>query len=184
MREIAAIRRFEGNLLEIASKLKPDLGASIAINGACLSAVKSEANSFAVELSSHSREQLAIENFAPNARVHLEPALKYGDSIDGHLLQGHVDGIGTLIRRIKRESGEDFFFRLPEHLLPYVSLKGSIALDGVSLTISGLKGVEIMLSIIPISLAHTLFSSFSPGRRVHVETDLLARYAARILEFR
>ena len=136
-----------------------------------------------MELSSESASHLALENLCSGASVHLEPALRYGASIDGHLIQGHIDALGKLISTQVRPSGSDFFVRLPEHILPFVAHKGSIAIEGVSLTISEIKGDIIRLSIIPITLKDTLFSEFKQGRRLHIETDLLARYVARVLEF-
>ena len=173
----------DGKTLSIASKLEVSMGASVAVNGACLSVVKYDSKGFCVELSSESASHLALENLCSGASVHLEPALRYGASIDGHLIQGHIDALGKLISTQVRPSGSDFFVWLPEHILPFVALKGSIAIEGVSLTISEIKGDIIRLSIIPITLKDTLFSEFKQGRRLHIETDLLARYVARVLEF-
>ena len=173
----------DGKTLSIVSKLEVSMGASVAVNGACLSVVKYDSKGFCVELSSESASHLALENLCSGASVHLEPALRYGASIDGHLIQGHIDALGKLISMQLRPSGSDFFVRLPAHILPFVAHKGSIAIEGVSLTISEIKGDIIRLSIIPITLKDTLFSEFKQGRRLHIETDLLARYAARVLEF-
>lgn len=173
----------DGKTLSIASALEVSLGASVAVNGACLSVVKYDSKGFSVELSSESASHLALENLRSGASVHLEPALRYGASIDGHLIQGHIDALGELVSVEVRPSGSDFFIRLPEAILPFVAHKGSIAIEGVSLTISEIDGRVIRLSIIPITLKDTLFGEFKQGRRLHIETDLLARYAARILEF-
>ena len=173
----------DGKTLSIASELEVSMGASVAVNGACLSVVKYDSKGFCVELSSESASHLALENLCSGASVHLEPALRYGASIDGHLIQGHIDALGKLISTQVRPSGSDFFVRLPEHILPFVAHKGSIAIEGVSLTISEIKGDIIRLSIIPITLKDTLFGEFKQGRRLHIETDLLARYVARVLEF-
>lgn len=173
----------DGKRLSVASKLEVSMGASVAVNGACLSVVSFDSKGFCVELSSESANHLALENLRSGASVHLEPALRYGASIDGHLIQGHIDALGVLEGVEVRPSGSDFFVRLPEQILPFVAHKGSIAIEGVSLTISEIKGDIIRLSIIPITLKDTLFGEFKQGRRLHIETDLLARYAMRILEF-
>lgn len=173
----------DGKKLQIASNLKVGLGDSVAVNGACLSVVKYDNKSFCVELSTESANVLALENFSVNSLVHLEPAMCLGDSIHGHLVQGHIDGLGVLEDTKKNPSGVDYFVRLPKHILPFIAHKGSIAAEGVSLTISEIKGDIMRLSIIPLTLKDTLFESFVLGRRLHIESDLLARYAARILEF-
>lgn len=173
----------DGKRLSVASKLEVSMGASVAVNGACLSVVSFDSKGFCVELSSESAGHLALENLRSGASVHLEPALRYGASIDGHLIQGHIDALGELVSVEVRPSGSDFFVRLPEQILPFVAHKGSIAIEGVSLTISEIKGDIIRLSIIPITLKDTLFGEFKQDRRLHIETDLLARYAMRILEF-
>lgn len=173
----------DGKKLQIASNIKVDLGDSVAVNGACLSVVKYDNSSFCVELSTESASVLALENFSVNSLVHLEPAMRLGDGIHGHLVQGHIDGLGVLENIKKKSSGVDYFVRLPKFILPFIAHKGSVAVEGVSLTISEIKGDIMRLSIIPLTLKDTLFKSFALGRRLHIESDLLARYAARILEF-
>lgn len=173
----------DGKKLQIASSLKVGLGDSVAVNGACLSVVKYDNKGFCVELSTESASVLALENFSANSLVHLEPAMRLGDSIHGHLVQGHIDALGVLEKIEKKPSGVDYFVRLPKYILPFIAHKGSVAVEGVSLTISEIKGDIMRLSIIPLTLKDTLFESFALGRRLHIESDLLARYAARILEF-
>ncbi|RAZ60101.1 riboflavin synthase [Campylobacter hyointestinalis] len=179
IREIAKVKSFDGKFLNLEAKFRPSLGDSIAINGACLSVVSIQNDGFSVELSSESSKSLAIENYKD--KVHIEPAMKIGDRIDGHLLQGHIDAVGEIITIKKLLSGTDFFIKLPKDIMHLVANKGSIAVDGVSLTINEVFEDSIRLTIIPISFRDTLFGEFKVGRRVNIETDLLARYVERIL---
>ncbi|ANE33838.1 6,7-dimethyl-8-ribityllumazine synthase (riboflavin synthase, alpha subunit) [Campylobacter hyointestinalis subsp. lawsonii CCUG 27631] len=179
IREIAKVKSFDGKFLNLEAKFRPSLGDSIAINGACLSVVSIQNDGFSVELSSESSKSLAIENYKD--KVHIEPAMKIGGRIDGHLLQGHIDAVGEIITIKKLLSGTDFFIKLPKDIMHLVANKGSIAVDGVSLTINEVFEDSIRLTIIPISFRDTLFGEFKVGRRVNIETDLLARYVERIL---
>jgi len=181
IREIAEVRSFNGNLLRLKAKFRPNLGDSIAVNGACLSVVEIFSDGFSVELSSETAAKIATENL--KGRVHIEPAMRLGDRIDGHLLQGHIDGIGKIAQISKLESGTDFYIEVPKNLLPLMANKGSVAIEGVSLTINEVLDAQIRLTIIPITLKTSLFGEFSLGRRVNIESDLLARYIQRQLEF-
>ena len=182
IREIAEVVSFSGNSLRIRAKFRPEhIGDSIAINGACLSVTQILADGFVVEISSETAGLIATQNF--RGRVHIEPAMRLGERIDGHLVQGHIDGVGEITKINKLKSGFDFFINLPKNLLPLVANKGSIAIDGVSLTINEVLPSGIRLTIIPQTMKDTLFGEFKTGRKVNVETDLLARYAARILGF-
>ena len=179
IREIGVVRSFDGKNLSIKATHKPNLGDSIAVNGACLSVTKIDKDGFVVELSSESTNILALENY--KNRVHIEPAMKIGDRIDGHLIQGHIDAIGV-IRDIKRlASGVDFIIELPNEILHLIAKKGAIAVEGVSLTINDINSNLTRLTLIPISMKDTLFGEFQIGRRVHIESDILARYIDRIL---
>lgn len=182
IREIGVVRSFDGKNLSIKATHKPNLGDSIAVNGACLSVTKIDKDGFVVELSSESANILALENY--KNRVHIEPAMKIGDRIDGHLIQGHIDAIGV-IRDIKRlASGVDFIIELPNEILHLIAKKGAIAVEGVSLTINDINSNLMRLTLIPISMKDTLFGEFQIGRRVHIESDILARYIDRILNLK
>ena len=182
IREIAQVRSFKGNILSLKASLKPKLGDSIAVNGACLTVISLEKGGFSLELSKESRTHLALENFKD--LVHIEPALSLGERIDGHLIQGHIDGLGELFKIVRVENGVDFYLRVPSDLMGFMCQKGSIGIDGVSLTINELLANGIRLTIIPISFRHTLFHSYKIGRRINIESDLLARYSARWLEYK
>lgn len=174
IREIAKVKFYQNNILSLNAKYRPKIGDSIAVNGACLSVISVQKDGFELELSKESRMHLALENLKD--RVHIEPALRYKDRIDGHLMQGHIDGLGVLEKIVPNENGLDFYLSLPSHLMPLMANKGSIGVDGVSLTINEVFTSQIRLTLIPLSLKDTLFKEYKIGRRIHIESDLLARY--------
>ncbi len=174
IREIAKVQSYQNNTLSLTAKHRPNLGDSIAVNGACLSVTKLYEGGFEVELSRESRTHIAIENLKD--KVHIEPALRYGDRIDGHLMQGHIDFIGILEKIQKDENGVDFHITLPKQAMKFMAEKGSIAVDGVSLTINEILKNGIRLTIIPITFKETLFKDYQVGRKINIESDLLARY--------
>lgn len=182
IREFGEVVKFDGKTLSLKSSLKPNIGDSIAVNGACLSVVKVFYNGFNVELSDESKSVLAVQNL--KSKVHLEPALKVGDRVDGHFVQGHIDGLGEIYKITTLKSGFDFFIKLPSNLMPLMAHKGSVAIDGVSLTINEVLKDGIRLTIIPLTMKDTLFGEYKVGRVVNVESDLLARYTKRILDYK
>ncbi|MCZ6172510.1 riboflavin synthase [Campylobacter ureolyticus] len=182
IREFGEVVKFDGKTLSLKSSLKPNIGDSIAVNGACLSIVKVFYNGFNVELSDESKSVLAVQNL--KGKVHLEPALKVGDRVDGHFVQGHIDGLGEIYKITTLKSGFDFFIKLPSNLMPLMAHKGSVAIDGVSLTINEVLKDGIRLTIIPLTMKDTLFGEYKVGRVVNVESDLLARYTKRILDYK
>jgi len=228
IREIAQVASFSGDLLRLRARYRPALGDSVAVNGACLSVTRLFADGFVVQLSSETASVIAVQNL--RGPVHIEPAMRLGERIDGHLIQGHVDAVGEIYKISKLPSGVDFFIRVPLHIAPLLAPKGSVAIDGVSLTINEVLGgggnfthkgplganfsgagsrgqnssssnsvcdlnplgvnlkseaqsCAIRLTIIPLTLKDTLFGSYRIGRRVNIETDLLARYVAAQLRF-
>jgi riboflavin synthase len=174
IREVAKVNSFDGKFLKISSSLNPDIGDSIAINGACLTATGSSKESFIVEVSDESRNLLALENFRD--LVHIEPAMRFGDKIDGHLIQGHIDTLATLKEIRKNSNSYDLFFSIDREFMKFIAPKGSIAVDGVSLTVNETFGNSFRLTIIPHTFENTLFKSYRVGRRVNIETDMFARY--------
>ncbi|EAJ5693672.1 riboflavin synthase [Campylobacter fetus] len=182
IREIAEVIKFDGKTLALKANYKPNLGDSIAVNGACLSVTSVSETGFSVELSSESKGHLALQNY--RGKVHIEPAMKLSHRVDGHLMQGHIDAVGEIIKIETLQSGTNFYIKLPSNVMHLVSNKGSIAVDGVSLTINEVFKDSIRLTIIPLSLKDSLFGEFKVGRKVNVETDLLARYADRILSMK
>ena len=180
VRDIGSVRSFDSRLLRIVSRLRPTLGDSIAVNGACLSVVALYKDGFGVELSSESAQCLALENFC--GKVHLEPAMRFGPGVDGHLMQGHIDALGVIESVRPNVVGVDFFVSLPAESLRFVVPKGSIAVEGVSLTINDVSATGFRLTLIPLTLRETLFGTFAKGRRVHIETDMFVRSLAHLLQ--
>lgn len=174
IREIAEVKSYQNNTLSLKAHYRPNLGDSIAVNGACLSVIKIHNDGFEVELSKESRTHIATQNL--KHKVHIEPALRFGDRIDGHLMQGHIDFIGTLEKIQKNENGVDFFISLPKEAMKFMAEKGSIGIDGVSLTLNEILKENIRVTIIPITFKETLFKDYKIGRKINIESDLLARY--------
>ncbi|PHQ65735.1 MAG: riboflavin synthase [Sulfurimonas sp.] len=179
IREMATVKSFSGSVLSIKSKHKAKLGDSIAINGACLSVVKLFNDGFSVELSPESQKHLALENF--KNEVHIEPAMMMGDRFEGHIVQGHIDAIG-IIKDIKNNGNSfDVFVTVDKKFIPYIVPKGSITIDGVSLTVNDVNSDNFRLTIIPITMKETLFKKYRKGSKVNIETDMFARYVSHII---
>ncbi|ELF7077370.1 riboflavin synthase [Campylobacter coli] len=174
IREIAKVKSYQNNVLNLKANYRPNLGDSVAVNGACLSVTKLHSDGFELELSHESRKHIAVQNLKD--KVHIEPALRYGDRIDGHLMQGHIDFIGRLEKIEKDENGVDFYIALPKEAMKFMARKGSIGIDGVSLTINEIIENGVRLTIIPITFKETLFKEYEIGREINIESDLLARY--------
>ncbi|MBM0636659.1 riboflavin synthase [Campylobacter sp. VicNov18] len=174
IREIAKVRSYHANVLSLKTKYRPNLGDSLAVNGACLSVINIDKEGCEVELCNETRKSIVVENLKDE--VHIEPALRYGDRIDGHLMQGHIDFIGTLEKIQKDENGINFFISLPKEAMMFMAQKGSVGIDGVSLTINEVFHTGIRLTIIPITFRETLFKKYKIGRKINIESDLLARY--------
>ena len=158
-----------------------NLGDSIAVNGACLTVVALQGESFAVDVSPETLRRTTLGGLTPGTKVNLERALRLGDRLGGHLVSGHVDGIGEVLWR--EERGEFIFFglKLPPGLSRYVIEKGSIAIDGISLTVNSVQGDEIQLAIIPHTAQITTMGFRRPGDKVNIEVDLIGKYVERLL---
>ncbi|WP_263833641.1 riboflavin synthase [Sulfurospirillum oryzae] len=174
IREFAEVVSYSNNILTLKAAYKPKIGDSIAVNGACLTVTHLSSSGFSVELSLETRELLALENL--NGKVHIEPALALGDRLDGHIVQGHVDCVGVIQSFNQRENGLDIEVGIPEKFITFVIPKGSITIDGVSLTVNDVSKKSFRLTIIPHTLEKTLIGEYKIGRRVNVETDMFARY--------
>ncbi len=179
IREFGEVLSFKNDTLVIRANYKPNIGDSVAINGICLTAVSVGDGSFCVELSQESKRNIAYENL--KEKVHLEPAMRLSDRLDGHIVQGHIDGIG-LIKEIKKDKNAlDFIVHVKEELIGLMMPKGSVAIDGVSLTINEVFRDSIRLTIIPHTYKNTLFLDYKINQRVNMETDLFARYIFNML---
>lgn len=166
-----------------------DLGASIACSGVCLTVVDKGEGWFAVDVSQETRSRTAPGLWTEGARLNLERALRLGDELGGHIVTGHVDGIGEVVAIDPSGDSVRLGIAVDAALAPYVAAKGSIALDGVSLTVNELApsasgGIVFSVNIIPHTAAQTSFDAVAPGRRLNVEIDLLARYIGRLIEAR
>ena len=179
IREIATVKSLVGSTLSIKSKYRGGIGDSIAINGACLTVVKVLNDGFAVEFSPESQNLLAMENY--KNEVHIEPAMAMGDRFEGHIVQGHIDCIGE-VQEIKNSGNSfDVFISLPAKFIPFIVPKGSITIDGVSLTVNDVSADAFRLTIIPHTMKETLFRNYKKGSKVNVETDMFARYVSHII---
>lgn len=176
----------EGNhvRLVIATALPLDdlsLGASIACSGVCLTVVEYWSDCFAVDVSGETISKTHIGQWQPGAPVNLERALKMGDELGGHMVTGHVDGLAKVVSATPEGASTRWRFRMPEAFGKFIAPKGSIALNGVSLTINDVEGCEFGVNIIPHTTENTTFSETAPGDDVHFEIDVVARYVARLM---
>ncbi len=164
------------------------MGASIACNGACLSVVDKGPRSgaargwFAVDASRETLACTTIGAWKAGTPVNLERPLRLGDELGGHLVSGHVDGVGEIVDHRPDGESRRFRIRAPANLCRFIAPKGSVAVDGVSLTVNEVEGDCFGVNIIPVTLRETSFRSLAPGQRVNLEIDLLARYLARLMD--
>ena len=156
-------------------------GASIAVNGICLTVVELDADSFCVDVMAETLRRTCLGELTPGSPVNLERALAVGDRLGGHIVQGHVDGTGTILARQPGDRWEVVTISLPGELARYVVEKGSITVDGVSLTIAGLDDASFQVSLIPTTLALTTLGTKQVGDLVNLEVDVLAKYVERLL---
>ncbi len=158
-----------------------DIGASIACSGACLTVIEKGPGWFAADVSAETLSCTTLGDWKPGARVNLERPLTASAELGGHMVSGHVDGVGTL--RELRPDGDSkrFTFVAPKELMRYIAAKGSISVDGVSLTVNAVDDTSFGVNIIPHTQAQTTFGAMVQGTRVNLEIDLVARYVARLL---
>jgi riboflavin synthase len=174
IKELATVVSFNNNILTLQAQHKPNIGDSIAVNGACLTVVAVDFGIFSVELSLESQKILAMENY--KNLVHIEPAMMMNDRFEVHIVQGHIDCVGTIKNINDNGNSKDFIIELPKEYIKYIIPKGSIAIDGISLTINEIYDDSFRLTIIPHTIKNTLFQTYNIGTRVNIETDMFARY--------
>jgi len=185
--DLGHVRRVRrGELLDLTIATAFDisaipLGASIACSGACLTVVAVEPGAFAVQASVETLARTTLGGWEEGAPVNLEKSLRLGDELGGHLVLGHVDGMAQIVERRREAESVRFVFDAPEELANFIAPKGSVALDGVSLTVNEVAQNRFGVNIIPHTLACTNFGSLRVGQRVNLEIDLIARYVARLL---
>ena len=169
---ISAARALEGTAV----------GDSLAINGCCLTVAELESGAFAVDAVPETLRRTTLGAIEPGEPVNLERALRLADRLGGHLMQGHVDGVGEVRRVVVEGDGRRVTLGLPAPLRRFVAQKGSIAVDGVSLTVAAVVPEGCEIAYIPLTLAVTVAGSYVAARRVNLEVDLIARYLARLLD--
>ena len=163
-----------------------EIGASIACSGTCLTVVETGADCFAVDVSAETLSRTTLGDWRPGEAINLEASLRLGDELGGHLVSGHVDATAEILERRPEGDSQRFVFRAPAEVAPFIASKGSVALDGVSLTVNEVRdeaGGEVIfgVNIIPHTAENTSFGAAQPGQRVNLEIDMLARYVQRQL---
>ena len=184
---VKRVSRGKGLVLEFAFDPWPEplvKGESVAVNGACLTVADCDATRFTADVLRETESRTGLAELLPGARVNLERALKAGDRFGGHVVQGHVDGRGSLMRR--EQKGRDFAltFKCPRAVAAASVLKGSIAVNGVSLTVSGLGDDWLRVDVIPTTASETNLGALRVGDKVNLESDVLGKYALRREEMR
>lgn len=160
------------------------IGASIACSGVCLTVIDKQPGWFAVQASAETLSCTTLGGWQEGTAVNLERALKMGDELGGHLVSGHVDGVGRVVAIEPEGDSHRFVFEAPEALARFIAPKGSIAVDGISLTVNGVDGRRFGINIIPHTWTQTSLGFVRPDDLVNLEIDMLARYVARLLEHR
>jgi riboflavin synthase len=156
------------------------IGDSVSIDGCCLTVVAIDGDELSFDAVPETLRRTTLGRLAPGGRVNLEPALRAGDRLGGHIVQGHVDGVGTLRSAVADADAVDMTFDAPADVLRYVIEKGSICVNGVSLTVTGYDGAGFSVSVIPHTRAVTNLGALTPGDQVNLEADLFGKYVERL----
>jgi riboflavin synthase len=183
--QVRRVRR--GEIVELTIATAYDtaaipIGASIACSGACLTVVGIESGAFSVQASAETVAKTTIAAWREGTAVNLERPLRLGDELGGHLVLGHVDGVARVVEQRPEAESVRFVFEAPEELAPFIAPKGSVALDGVSLTVNEVMRSRFGVNIIPHTLSCTNFGRARPGQEMNLEIDPIARYVARLLK--
>ena len=179
--KLSQARQFQCAANKVLEGLKVD--DSICVNGVCLTVIARESDTFTVQAVDETLRKTTLGNLQAGRRVNLERAVRLSDRLGGHLVQGHVDGIGRIVALEPQAAGKLMRVELPQEFLRYVIPRGAIALEGVSLTVARLEDPVITLALIPHTLDHTTLGSSQTGDWLNVETDLIAKHLARLLRF-
>ena len=158
------------------------IGASIACSGACMTVVEKGEGTFVVEVSAESLSKTTLGSWTEGTSMNLERAMCLGDELGGHIVSGHVDGVGELISRTADGDSQRYTFKAPKDLAKFIAPKGSITIDGVSLTVNEVSGAEFGINLIPHTQNATTLGAVEVGAKVNLEIDMLARYVARLLD--
>ncbi len=157
------------------------IGDSIAVNGVCLTAISLQADGFVADVSAETLAVTTLSDLQPGSPVNLEPALALGERLGGHLVSGHVDGIGQIRSRRQDSRALRFEVGVPDSLARYFARKGSVAIDGVSLTINDVSADSFAVTIIPHTINETIIDTYRAGTQVNIEADMMARYLERLV---
>lgn len=160
------------------------VGDSIAVNGTCLTAVEIDDHSFVADLSRETLQRTSLGQLSSGSPVNLETALTLGSALGGHLVSGHVDGLATLLEMEKDARSLRYCFEVDPAVQHYIAIKGSVTLDGCSLTVNGVDDNRFDVNIVPHTQQRTIFQYYQPGTRVNIEVDIIARYLERLLQGR
>lgn len=179
IREIATVEKYNNNILTIKSNHKAKIGDSISINGVCLSVIELTHDGFSLEIADETRS--IIDESRLKGKVHMEPAMQMGDRFEGHIVQGHIDCIGIVDKIESRENATDFIIKVDTKCIVHIVPKGSISIDGASLTVNDVYEDSFRLTIIPLTLRNTLMRDYQIGTKVNIESDMFARYIEHIL---
>jgi riboflavin synthase len=181
IREVGRVVSFADGRLTIESGQEAALGDSIAIDGVCLTVVATDGGTLAFQAVPETLARTSLGTLEPGSRVNLEPALRAGEPLGGHYVQGHVDGVGT-VRSVEPEGeGKRIWTDAPPELLRYIVEKGSIALQGTSLTVAAVDDEGFAVALIPHTLQETTLGGLAAGDRVNLEADVLAKYVEKLL---
>jgi riboflavin synthase len=164
--------------------VRTELGGSVAVNGVCLTASRLDGDSFEADVMPETIRATSLAGLQPGSPVNLEPALAFGAEVGGHLVQGHVDGTGDVVGTRDEGNARWVEIRVPRDLLMYCVVRGSLSIDGTSLTIAGMDGDVVAVSLIPHTLESTIASGYRAGTVVNLEVDILAKYVASFLAAR
>ncbi|PJI44266.1 riboflavin synthase [Ferrovibrio sp.] len=160
-----------------------DIGASIACAGVCLTVVQKAADWFAVDVSAESLSRTTLGNWQEGTAINLERSLKVGDELGGHIVSGHVDGVGEVVSTQNEGDSLRIDFRAPANLAGFIAEKGSITIDGASLTVNGVDGAVFGVNLIPHTRQVTTLGKLTAGDKINLEIDVLARYVARLQQW-
>jgi len=178
---IGIVKEKKGNNLYVELSNKEEYkdiieGESVSVNGVCLTVEEFDGKIIKFFVSKETYEKSNIRDIKSNNFVNLERAMKIGDRLSGHIVQGHIEGEGIFIRKLKRGKNFRFVFKIPENLKKFIIRKGSIAINGISLTIADIKGLNIEIEIIPFTVENTNLKYLKPMDKVNVETDIIGKY--------
>jgi riboflavin synthase len=185
--EVASVERSDdGVRLTVRSALATELtaGDSVAVNGVCLTAIASAEDSFTADVMNETLQRSSLADAAAGSRVNLELPLRASDRLGGHVVQGHVDGLGIVAEALRDGFARRIRVEAPSEVLRYVVEKGSVAVDGVSLTVADIDSESFTVSLIPETLQRTNLATAQPGTRVNLEVDVLAKYVEKLIRAR